>query len=44
MPTLTQHPGSSQPGPAKMSDKTPLVDKKKKEEKSDSDQTEVKTT
>ena len=42
MPALIQHPGSSQPGPAKMSDKTPLVDKKKKKGKSDSDQTEVK--
>ena len=42
MPALTQHPGTSQPGPTKMSDKTPLVNKKKIEEKSDSDQTEVK--
>lgn len=42
MPALIQHPGTSQPGPAKMSDKTPLVDKKKKKGKSDSDQTEVK--
>ena len=30
MPALTQHAGTSQPGPAKMSEKTPLIDKKKK--------------